>query len=172
LNLKDIQNLLIFLTKNLNPMKTKAFLLICLLSGIGIARLSAQTDVYKWYDVPGLVPLTCDGVNVEWLEVTGTLTWLSHNEKDKVTGEKKWAWVKAHVHWTATSTITGEVFKANETDPGVEVYDPVTGDYIKEVGTWHFLIHGNMGSQYNITYSYSYDQKGNWTFEFVEAKCH
>jgi hypothetical protein len=152
-------------------MKTKTFFLICLFLGIGITRLSAQTDVYKWADVPGLCPLTCDGVNVEWLNATGTLTWLSHYEKDKVTGEIKWAWVKAHYKWTATST-TGEVFKATEMDPAIEIYNPVTGDYIKEVGFWHFIAKGNMGSHYNVTYSYSYDQLGNWTWEFVEAKCH
>ena len=153
-------------------MKTKTFLLICLFLGIGIARLSAQTDVYKWSEVTGQWPLTCDGITVEVLDCTGTLTWLSHDEKDKVTGEKRWAWVKAHFKWTATSTITGEVFKATEKDPGIEVYNPVTGDYIKEVGFWHAIIKGNMGSHYNITYSYSYDQQGNWTFAFVEAKCH
>ena len=152
-------------------MKTKTLLLICLFLGIGIARLSAQTDVYKWSEVPGSCPVTCDGIDVEWLNYSCTLTWLSHYEKDKLTGEKKWAWVKAQANWTATSS-TGELFKTTEHDPGVEVYDPVTGDYIKEVGTWHFILNGNMGSHYNITYSYSYDQQGNWTFEFVEAKCH
>jgi hypothetical protein len=152
-------------------MKTKAFLLICLFLGIGITMLSAQTDVYRWYEVKGLWPATCDGNTVEWLECTGTLHWLSHYEKDKVTGEKKWAWVKAQVNWTATST-TGEVFKGRELDPGVEVYDPGTGNYIMEVGTLHAILIGNKGSHYNITYSYSYDQQGNWTLAFIDAKCH
>lgn len=152
-------------------MKTKTFFLICLFLGFGIARLSAQTDVYRWYEVKGLWPATCDGITVEWLECTGTLHWLSHFEKDKVTGEKKWAWVKAQVNWTATSIITGEVFKGRELDPGIETYDPVTGKYIMEVGTWHAILIGNMGSHYNITYSYTMDQV-NWTFAFLEAKCH
>jgi hypothetical protein len=152
-------------------MKTKTFLLICLFLGLGIGRLSAQTDVYKWSDVPGMFPVSCDGVNVETLSYTFKLYWQSHYEKDKVTGDQKWAWVKAHATWTATSS-TGEVFKATEHDPGVEIYDPVTGDYIMEVGTWHAILNGNMGSHINVTFSYSYDQKGNWTFAFLEAKCH
>lgn len=137
-----------------------------------MTRLSAQTIVYRWDNVGGSWPVTCDGITVDWVNCSGTLTWLSHYDKNKVTDDSRWAWVLAQVKWTATSNITGEVFKGTEHDPGVEVYDEVTGDYIKEVGTWHAILNGNMGSHYNITYSYSYDQKGNWTFEFVEAKCH
>lgn len=145
---------------------------MCLLLGVGLFRVSAQTDVYRWDGVTGLFPVSCDGINVEWIECTGTLHWLSHYDKDPLTGEPRWAWVRAQVIWTGTSMLTGETFKGVENDPGIEIYDPETGYYIKEEGTIHGILIGNMGSHLNITFSYTYDQKGNWTFTFVEAKCH
>jgi hypothetical protein len=88
--------------------------------------VTAQTDVYRWDGVPGLFPVSCDGVNVDILNYTCDFSWQWHGEKD-ANGEIRNKWVKAHAKWTATSEITGEVFRATELDPGVSVYDPETG---------------------------------------------
>lgn len=144
-------------------MKTKTFLLICFLTGFGFARLNAQTDVYRWQNVGGIFPVTCDGINVEFLECVGTLHWLRHTQHDVFT------WVKAEVNWTATSS-TGEVFKGRELDPGIEIYD-ADGNWIKETGTWRAVLIGDQGTHLKVTWKYEFDGV-NWTWEFLEAKCH
>ena len=98
-------------------MKSKTFFMICLFIGIGSVRLSAQTDTYKFFSVGGLMPVTCDGVNIEFLSYTADFTWLSHSQH----GEWKWVKVVA-CNWTATSS-SGEEFKVNEHDTGIEILD-------------------------------------------------
>ncbi len=112
------------------------------------------------------MPVTCDGVNVEVLSYTCDFAWLSHSQQGK------WMWVKVvDCHWTATSE-SGEVFKVNEHDPGIEILDP-DGNRLKEEGTWRVNMRGSMGSHYIITWSYTYDAvKDEWSFSWLNSKCH
>lgn len=152
-------------------MKTKTFFLIFLLLVGGITRLTAQTDVFKFYDTGGLMPVSCDGVNIEFLSYTADFTWLTHSQHGK------WIWVKVVAcNWTATSS-TGEEFKANEHDPGIEILD-ADGNRIKEEGTWRVVLNGNRGSHYRLTWAYTItfnpiDQSIiSWDLSLLEAKCH
>jgi hypothetical protein len=152
-------------------MKTKTIFLICLFIGIGFTRLTAQTDVYKFYDTGGLMPITCDGNDIELLSYTADFTWLSHSQQGK------WKWVKVVAcNWTATSS-SGEEFKANEHDPAIEILD-AAGNRIQEKGTWRIVLNGNWGSHYRITWAYTITVDPNdpnnllWDFSLLEAKCH
>lgn len=145
-------------------MKTKTFILICLFLCFGITKISAQTEVYKFSPVGGAFPVTCDGINIFVLDCTASLTFLVHKQGGRV------VWVDGIFNWTATNSSTGEVFKGREQDKGYYHYDS-EGNWILETGTWHAVIIGNQGNHYNITFSYSFDGV-NWSFEFVEAKCH
>lgn len=148
-------------------MKTRTILLLCLFLGMGLSRISAQTDVYRFPLSGALFPVSCDGTNIDVVSFdVPSFLWLSHSQRGT------WTWVKAMTHWKFTSTLTGEEFKVIEMDPGTENYDPETGELVSETGTWHAIMIGNQGSHYNITWSYRYSAADGWTFSFVSAKCH
>jgi hypothetical protein len=75
-------------------MKTKTFLLLFLLSGIGLTQLYAQgnqtssdTRTYSdWKQVPWFYPVYCDGVQIDFL--SGTIEY-SHQVEHYVDGELK-----------------------------------------------------------------------------------
>ena len=48
-------------------MKTKTLIIVCLLLGIGMARLSAQTDVVRNVQVGWGCPIFCGDVEVDYL---------------------------------------------------------------------------------------------------------
>ena len=157
-------------------MKTKTFLLICLMLGIGITRLTAQTDAYKITEAGGLFPVTCDGENIEYVIYTCDFKWLAHSQD----GRLKWVKV-VDCKWTFTN-LYGEEFMVREMDPAVEVYGPLSSDRIQEIGTWRAVMIGNRGSHYKITLSYTITfgkdpVTGNetivdWVWKLFEAKCH
>ena len=68
-------------------LKTKTFFLICLLSGICLTQLNAQSNDKNinrsyayWCEFPmgGMFPVSCDGVDVEWLEYDTNLHVVAH----------------------------------------------------------------------------------------------
>lgn len=67
-------------------MKTKTLLIVCLLLGIGMARLSAQTEVVRNVQVGWGCPIFCEGVEVDYLWGIGEAQFIDHFEN----GE--WIW--------------------------------------------------------------------------------
>jgi hypothetical protein len=148
-------------------MKTRTILLLCLFLGMGLSRISAQTDVYNFPPTPSLFPVSCDGVTVDVVSYSAPFKWLTHSQHGT------WTWVKAMTHWTFTSTVTGETFKVIEKDPGTETNDPETGQRLYETGTLHAIMIGDQGSHYNITWAYKFIEADmSWSLSFVSAKCH
>lgn len=130
-------------------MKTKAFLLICLLSGIGLTPLSAQPDNKNGNgSVTGFVtdlywdPVFCDGVLVDFLKAEVVWHLVTHY-KD---GEPQW--VINHTKCEVTS-MSGEVFKVLEES---KVAIPDAG-----LWTWHYNLIGNKGHHYIASMGYLID---------------
>jgi len=137
--------------------------------GIGSTTITAQTDAYKFQEVPFMMPVSCDGIHIEILAGVADFKWLTHSQHGL------WKWVKVvDAHWTATS-ITGEVFTVNEHDPGIEFLDE-NGNQIKETGTWRVILNGDRGSHYKITWTYTFlpndPDEIYWYFSLLDAKCH
>jgi hypothetical protein len=126
-------------------MKTKAFLLICLLIGVATFQLSAQNGKNGTGTVSGSLvwegywPIYCNGTQID--NLFGTITY--HYEKHFKDGNLTWAHAagfgEAVSTWIGTPE-TAEVFKVQEIDnkymPGL-VY-----------ATIHWNIKGNKGSHY------------------------
>jgi hypothetical protein len=116
-------------------MKTKTFLLLCLLSGIGLAQLSAQSDTksisyseeWSW---GYFTPVYCNGVQVDY--VTGYP--IAHVTAHFVDGTPVSSNVITHGEVYGEH---GEVFKLSELDK----------NYIGGT-TWHFNLRGNLGNHY------------------------
>lgn len=93
-------------------MKTKTIILICLLLGIGLVELSAQTKtVVLEGSVPNgyFLPIICNGTNVDYL--VGDFSY--HVELHYVNGIPIWQQGQARGELTSSA---GEVFKLKETD--------------------------------------------------------
>ena len=151
-------------------MKTKTFLLLCLLLVIGMTQLSAQNE-NKWKNVDrsyagiyelvgGWFPITCDGVDFDMLDCDGKIHIVDH-VKNGV-----WQWEIAEAKWEATSIKTGEVFTGKELDKSTYI-DPVTYYFY---GTWRAIMHGNRGSRYQITIAVSFTPGFNWSL--IKANCY
>ncbi len=121
-------------------MKTKTFLLVCLLSGLALTQVSAQNDkngngalsysgVWDWY----WQPVYCNGVQVD--NLSGTVSWHA------TTIHKNWIPVKTNSHYSGVvqGDWTGENFKLSETDKQ---------NYVTGILTWHFNLKGDKGSHY------------------------
>jgi hypothetical protein len=134
-------------------MKTKKFLLLCLLLGIGMTQLSAQNGknthdtkservVVVW---PGYwQPIICDGAEVD--NLTGTVTvYAEYHYKDGIP-----IWASYHSIGEAKSEKTGEVFTVKEND--FKQYT-VQGEWPRFF-TVHFNLKGDQGSHYIGTVTY------------------
>ena len=124
-------------------MKTKTFVMLCLLLGIGLTQISAQaplpangkTGTVSWWRVwDGYwQPVYCDGVLVD--DLSGTVT--AHNIEFYRDGFMVSAIM--HYYGQVVSLRTGEVFKLNEIDKA----DNIDGNV-----TWHFNLNGDKGNHY------------------------
>jgi hypothetical protein len=156
-------------------MKTKGFLLFCLFLGIGLAELTAQngnsnkninrTYVLKYENSQGFFLVTCDGTSFNPLTGVGDATEEVHCSKGIP------VWDKWEVHWTATNSSTGEIFKSRELDK-LEIvnFDPTTGLWLETTGTWRAIMSGDMGSRYKITLSVTFTQES-FTWSLIDYKC-
>jgi hypothetical protein len=153
-------------------MKTKTFLLLCLFLGIGLTQLSAQSNeknINRSYTTRmeitnGIFPITCDGVDVDWLTCVGTLHAVDHVKNGVL------QWEIDQVKWEATSTKTGEVFKGKELDKTVFTYiDPVTF-MVSGYSIWRANMQGNMGHHYQITIDISFTPY-DFTWSLIKTSC-
>ena len=129
-------------------MKTKIFLLICLMLGIMTTQLSAQngkgsinkTDVYDW-PVPELVvtfEIVCDGVLVDIVHNTEPflLRCRDHYKKGEFLS---WNYHLNNILFVGE--ITGENFKLNGTERGsMGGLDYTFGNLIGDKGS-HYILH-------------------------------
>ena len=152
-------------------MKTKTYLLVCLLMGIGLTQLSAQKKSidrsWPWWweeELVGYFPITCDGVDADWLECYGK----SHIVDHVLNYECVWRIFQ--VNWTATSVVTGEVFHAQEQDK----LTLTSWENQEYAGTWRGNLVGNKGSVYQITIAItvSFIPPYTSTWSLIKANCH
>ena len=145
-------------------MKTKTFLLVCLLMGIGLTQLSAQNgnevgrDIYLNYWVP---VYSSNGDQIDLL--TGDVPY-------------HYVWhIRNGVIVTTENTFSGEVTSVGFYKAGVKIggtgevftlKDQFKSDLTSttNIGGGHFHAKGDQGSDYIIFYEYIYD----WSVEFPE----
>jgi hypothetical protein len=158
-------------------MKTRVFLLVCLLTGIGIAQLSAQPsglpkngkngsiiEYSVWENIPYLtVPVSCSGVENDLL--VGTVTRHStFHFKSEI-----WVWTNEQFEGELTS-MTGEVFSVKDIFK-METNGALPPDYngfASFTGEGHINLVGNRGSHYILTYTFNYSD---FSYTFVKAVC-
>jgi hypothetical protein len=142
-------------------MKTKTLLMICLLAGIGLMKVSAQdTRTY-----PFVVPIEgndfelsiiCDGVQVDVLNFPAYYD-LRIREHYK---NSEFKWFKAQLNNVQyTSKLTGEVFHAQD----------IENQYERGLFLWHMNLNGNMGNHYNIKMVF---ETTNWEMVYSHSTCH
>jgi len=125
-------------------MKTKTFIMVCLLAGIGLTQLSAQkpdvTRSFSYTVEQGYwSPVYCEndqGVLVVVDVITGTIA-------SKVVvhyNSNMYQWYMLQWSGELTSALNQEVFQIHESD---KIDIPETDVY-----SYHFNLVGNMGSHY------------------------
>jgi hypothetical protein len=124
-------------------MKKRAFILLCLLTGIGMTQISAQDTRSVQYkaELGYYTPVFCGDEMVDYLEGVAMFHVISHNKNGN------WQWEIAQAKGEAAG-LFGEVFQLTETD---KFWLPVYGLLV-----WHFNLKGNRGNHYigSLTYSY------------------
>jgi hypothetical protein len=166
-------------------MKTRAFLLVCLFTGIGLTQLSAQSDknngnhaeAYWMNEQIGYFPLVCSDVvpeyfldpRVEWLTATVNIH-VVDKWKNGQLNSSIWK-----VNWEPAISTWKEVFNVNEKDilGPINVQDGVTlaTDY------WYANIIGNLGHQYHlcikVDWTYIGPSPDDWdaAFTVIKAEC-
>jgi hypothetical protein len=140
-------------------MKTKTLLLICLFSGIGLARLSGQqaqeishlndkgngTIHVILSEIPWGTPVMCGGQQADFLVgtinahiVISVKNWVKQASNERYFGGD----------FSSTNPLSTEVFKFMEKDHVMDIYF-VEGDPMPYgTDTFHFNIIGNEGSHY------------------------
>jgi len=139
-------------------MKTKTFLIVCLLSGLGVAQLSAQTSVWvepivgNTYDIS----ILCNGEEVDIVNfpMYFELRIIEHMKK----GEIMWSKYLL-INSEYTSKLTGEVFKAKDLEK----------QYAKGIFTWRMNLIGNMGNHYIVRMTF---ETTNWEMIDCHSTCH
>jgi hypothetical protein len=166
-------------------MKTKTFLLVCLIMGIGLTKLSAQGKsdrdnhaITDWFITSdGYFPLVCSDVaptdfldpTFEWLHATVTVH-VVEKLRDSLPYLTIWK-----VKWEDATSNSGEVFKVNEKDIIAEGYNQ-DGVNVTETWMWYANIIGNRGSKYHLAIKIVYTYTGiddNWdqTWTVIKADC-
>jgi hypothetical protein len=158
-------------------MKTKTFLLLCFLLGMGLSQLSAQLKWNVNEEGTGTLITTlafndfgiavyCDGQQVDLL--TGTVT--THN----IYRFKNWVYWGANEHYfggdfKSTWTDSDEVFNLMEKDHGFDII--MDGDVmVSGTDIYHFNIIGNKGTHY--VGSIEWDIPTQTISSVIRADCH
>jgi len=124
--------------------KKSAFLvIICLFIGAGLTQISAQTFQGWAPSVPWSLEVYCDGELTDYVEGVVKVHWVFHS------GDEPWQILQ--VKGTATSSISGEVFKLKEKDKK---------DFFDGPVTYHYNLKGNMGNHYIGTATVEFDYSG------------
>jgi hypothetical protein len=144
-------------------------LLLCLFVSIGLTKASAQNGTpYHSYptkvnDGYGVFFVTCDGVNVDFIELQWDGMDILHLCKEEPSRLMDIA------HWKFTSTSTGEEFRVKE----MAKYDVTLdseGNYLSMDATDRAILIGNKGSRYKLNAVFSWTPTS-WSWEFVDIKC-
>jgi hypothetical protein len=151
-------------------MKTKTLIMVCLLLGIGLTQISAQSYVNGtgaisypdiWYDyyVPVYTP---DGDQVDLLLGPVTMHIIDYY--------KNWEWIWRKIQYTGEIVSVGFVNSEEVTIGGTgEVFsikDIWKFDPLSAIGPGHFNAKGNQGSHYLIDYIWD---DNTLSFIFVSA---
>lgn len=151
-------------------MKTKTLIMVCLLLGIGLTQLSAQsyvngTGTISYYEgwVDYYIPVyTPDGDQVDLLLGPVTMHITDYY--------KNWEWTWRKIQYTGEIVSVGFAGSYGETIGGTgEVFsikDIWKFDPISAIGPGHFNARGNQGSHYLI--KYLWDETA-YSFIFVSA---
>jgi len=146
-------------------MKTKTFLLLCLILGIGFTQLSAQkgkngTGTSTWVEpIEGNtydISIICNGKEVDILNfpMYYELRIIEHYKN----GEFVWGkYLLNNAEYT--SKLTGEVFKAHDLEK----------EYERGYFTWRMNLNGNMGHHYIIKMVF---ETTNWEIIEYHSVCH
>ncbi len=134
-------------------MKTKTFLLLCLLTGIGFTQLIAQNgnevvrDLNPEYEyrIPVFSP---DGEQIDMLVGDMAVHGVYHFQNGI------WIWAVSSWYGEVESVGNGEVFSIRD-----QFKNNLT-DY-SNIGSGHFNARGDQGSHYIIFYDYYYDFESN-----------
>jgi len=132
-------------------MKTKTLLVFCLITGMAITRLCAQSYQYKG-ETEWWTPVVCNGVEID--QLTGSNLYIHQIEHYKAGGLQ---WINVQVHGEITSS-SGEVFQVLE---------------IIKVGHfpqpwmlfWHDNLRGSEGNHYIMFFEL------NWNDEIPTITC-
>lgn len=144
-------------------MKTKTFLLVCLILGVGLTQLSAQngkngngavSEYYTWDGYYIDLPVVCGEDAVDRLVGFASSHIINFYKNGVKVGEKQ------TFSGEVTNSRTGEIF---------EIKDTYKCDLIDRGGPGHWNLKGDQGSHYIIFYYYYWDTD---TFEFLKANCH
>jgi len=139
-------------------MKRKSLILVCLLSGIWLMRLSAQTSVWVEAIVDNTfdIPIICNGEEVDVLNfpLFFELRIIEHMKKEEIVWSK---YILNKVEYT--SKITGEAFKAHDLEK----------QYAKGYFTWRMNLTGNMGNHYIVRMVF---ETTNWEMIDCRSTCH
>lgn len=127
-------------------MKTKTLILVCLLFGIGLGRVSAQNSnsegtksVSYWTDDHFWSSIYCNGVWVDF--ISGIITWhIVEHYKDGVIQQ-----LICQGKGEVKSEYTGETFQVSELD---KIYSPKSNLYI-----WNTFLKGDMGTHYMVSFT-------------------
>ena len=151
-------------------MKTKAFIMVCLFIGISIIEASAQKGTpFRAYparvqDGYGSLMVSCDGVNVDFLEYTWDGTDIFKIREEGTT-------LKEICHWKFTSVATGEEFKTVEL-VNMNVIMDSQGAPLHAEGTSRANLRGNAGSHYILTIYIDYNfENQELEYKFIDIKC-
>jgi hypothetical protein len=151
-------------------MKTKTLLMICLLLGVGLFKVSAQmpknnqlTGSVSYYYVWDTYWQTafCNGVQV--LQLSGIVTghMVDHYKNGVgIWSQQNWSGEAVSVDFTDQNGNnilgTGEIFKVSA---------PNKVDWIGSFVTWHFNLIGNKGSHYIGSFSLNWVTDSNYTID-------
>ena len=143
-------------------MKTKTFMMICLLLGIGLQQLTAQngknnsgseSTKFVWDAYYIDIPVYCNEAVVDRLIGSVNVHLIDHYKNGVL------IWEKEQFDGEATSQETGEVFIVKD------IFE--INAYTWEM-TGHCNLIGNYGTHYVLTYKY---YSATDTFEFIKAVC-
>jgi hypothetical protein len=125
-----------------------------------VAQVSnAQTQTGRYVD-DFVVPIECEGVQSDWISVTGTVQWVIHFNHGEL------IWWKFTIHFEGENE-SGEHFKGVSQEK--QSFDPEEGPY-----TMMLHVKGDMGTHYKLFLTVDWNVLPYPYFEYTVDKgwCH